>query len=93
MKMHRYSEMEIKTTLSRRHASALRKLLLGRKEFSDIVTQLDAGLKPMHIYSIRCAGCGQKYECVSKEKMTDDQIHRHEDYALCASCYDSEDFK
>lgn len=88
--MHLYSEMEIMPTLKRRHASTLRKLLLGKKEFVEIVKQIDEGLKPMHKYSVRCSGCGHEYECVSEDKMTNDQIKNHEKYAICDSCINPE---
>lgn len=79
--------------LSRESATKLMELLSTHPEYKSIVIDINHQLQTIYCYKIKCYGCGRKTAYDSYHQLTDNDIKRREEYFLCESCYDSEDFK
>lgn len=94
-------EIDVRATLSKKDARILLELLEETKDgaggciagFSPIIERIKRQLKRIYIYNIKCCGCGKLVEYDFLEERNRTQLRDIEEYALCNSCYDSEDFK
>jgi hypothetical protein len=80
-------------TLNREAAIKLARLLSSYPEYKSIISDINKQLQTIYCYKIKCYGCGRKTVYDSYQQLTDDDIKKREEYFLCESCYDSEDFK
>jgi hypothetical protein len=93
MKIEYADEIDIDTTLCRKNAERLVKLLEPFVEFKHLVDEINSQMIPIYVYKVKCFGCGKKIEVGDRKQLSKKDLKRIEQFKLCQSCYDSEDFK